>query len=80
MRFQPAALLLLCLSATLFVITKSSAVNSSLRVNETATRVLLREGKTEVALAVENSTSNQLQARVELEWLDPQDRVIGQAE
>ncbi len=80
MRFQPAVLLLLCLSAALLVISKSSAVNSPLRVNEAATRVLLREGKTEVALAVENQTANPLRARIELEWLDPQDAVRNRAE
>jgi len=80
MRSRPVALLLLCLLFTLLPFTNSSAVNSPLRVNEAATRVLLREGKTEIALALENSTANQLPARIELEWLDPQDQVVGRAE
>ena len=47
MRFRLAVLPLLCLSFALLAISKSSAVNSSLHVDESATGVLLREGKTD---------------------------------
>jgi hypothetical protein len=57
MRIRLIALLLLCLFSALLSLSKSSAVNLTLRVNESATRVLLRESKTEDALAVEVTSS-----------------------
>ncbi|HMX25178.1 MAG TPA: MG2 domain-containing protein, partial [Blastocatellia bacterium] len=80
MRFRPTLPLLLCLFFALLPLTKSSALNTALRVSEAETRVQLREGQTEVALAVENLTANPLRARIELAWLDPQDRVTAHAE
>lgn len=80
MRFCPTLPLLLCLFFALLPLTKSSALNTALRVNEAETRVQLREGKTEVALAVENLMANPLRARIELAWLDPQDRVTAHTE
>jgi len=79
MRFRPT-LLLLCLFFVLLPLTRSSAVNTVLRVNEAETRVWPREGQTEVALALENLTANPLRARIELAWLDPQDRVPWQTD
>ncbi|MFN7946532.1 MAG: MG2 domain-containing protein [Blastocatellia bacterium] len=71
--------LLAVLSATL-ISSVTSAAGVSLRVNETATRVRWREGKTEVALAVENLTARDLPVRISLEWLDPRDFVRSRAE
>ena len=80
MRSRPTALLLLCLLAAFWWLTPSSATTAALRVNETATRVWPREGKTEIALAVENLTARPLRAKVELEWVDPNDIVDGKTE
>jgi hypothetical protein len=85
MRSRPTALLLLCLISAFcllsaFWLKPSSATTVALRVNETATRVWPREGKTEVALAVENLTARPLRARIQLEWLDPSDIVDGKTE
>ena len=77
MRSRPTALLLLCLLAAFWWLMPSSATTAALRVNETATRVWPREGKTEIALAVENLTARPLRAKVELEWVDPNDIVDG---
>jgi hypothetical protein len=70
---------LIALSATLISST-TSAAGVGLRVSESATRVRLREGKTEVALAVENLMTRNLTARIRLEWLDPRNVVCGKAE
>jgi len=78
MRIRRFVLLLLCLFFASYHFVQSSAVNKSLCVNETTTRILQREGKTIVALAVENMTGRPLHARVELEWIDPGNIVDGQ--
>lgn len=72
-------ILLVILSATL-ISSVTSAADIGLRVNETATRVRWREGRTEVALAVENLTARDLPVRLSLEWLDPHDLVRSRAE
>ncbi|MFN0107640.1 MAG: MG2 domain-containing protein, partial [Blastocatellia bacterium] len=74
MRFR-SVLLLLCLSFFLFPVFRSSAVNVTLRVNEAATGVSLRQGSAEVILAVENPNQQPVRAKIELEWLDPKNRV-----
>ncbi|MFN0107638.1 MAG: MG2 domain-containing protein [Blastocatellia bacterium] len=74
MRFR-STILLFCLSFALLPMVRSSATNVALRVNESATRVSLRETSAEVALAVENPNQQPVRVRIELEWLDPQNRV-----
>ncbi len=49
-----------------------------LRVNETLTRILLQNRPAEVLLAVENSTGRALNARVQVELLDPRNRATAQ--
>lgn len=73
-----SAFLLFCLLCLLFPIFRSSAVNVTLRVNEAATRISLRESSAEVALAVENLTAETIRVKLELEWLDPKDNVSNQ--
>ncbi len=58
----------------------AQATNKFLRVNEAATRVHLADGKTQVALALENLSSQHLPLQIGLEWLNPQDRVIKAAQ
>ncbi len=65
---------LCCLSASLFAL-HFSAASVALHVNETATRVRLREGETCVALALENKTGRDLPVHIKLELLDPENHV-----
>ncbi|MGB7921899.1 MAG: MG2 domain-containing protein [Pyrinomonadaceae bacterium] len=60
-------ILLCCLILPLVVLPHSSATGG-IRVNETTTRMLLREGQ--VQLSMENSVGREIAARVELELLD----------
>ncbi len=83
MPVRSAILLLFCLSFVLLSIFHSSATNVTLRVNEAATRVSLREGATEITLAVENLTTKTIRIKLELEWVDPKGYVpnrIGRVE
>ena len=75
MRFRSAILLLFCLSFVLIPVFDSSAVNVSLRVNEAATKVSLREDAAEVSLAIENLTADPIRVKLELEWLDPKGNI-----
>lgn len=62
---------LLCLSLVVVFVQLSSA-NSSLRVNESATKLLVREYAT-VAIEVVNPAEQKVTARLKLELLDPAD-------
>ncbi|HEY0762671.1 MAG TPA: MG2 domain-containing protein [Pyrinomonadaceae bacterium] len=55
------------------------ASGGELRVDESRTRFLLEKEPAEVLLAVENSTGETLNTKVEIKILDPQDRVISEA-
>ena len=70
---------LFCLSVVLFAL-RPSAAGGLLRVNEAATRVLLDDRQTTVALSFENSTNHPLKGSIKLELLDPQERVRASAE
>src|SRR6185369_5348970 len=67
---------LLCLSVFIAVLTPLTRARGELRVNEAHTRFLLEKEPAEVLLAVENSTGESLNSKVELEIRDPQDRVM----
>src|SRR6185503_7075773 len=69
---------LLCLSVLIALLTPLTRARGELKVNEARTRFLLEKEPAEVLLAVENSTGETLNGKVELEILDPQDRVIAQ--
>jgi hypothetical protein len=67
---------LLCLSVLIALLAPLSRARGELKVNEARTRFLLEKEPAEVLLAVENSTGESLNSKVELEVLDPLDRVI----
>src|SRR6185295_13401160 len=69
---------LLCLSVLIALLAPLTRARGELKVNEARTRFLLEKEPAEVLLAVENSTGETLNGKVELEILDPQDRVISQ--
>ncbi|HEV8203563.1 MAG TPA: MG2 domain-containing protein, partial [Pyrinomonadaceae bacterium] len=58
------------------LLTPLTRARGELKVNEARTRFLLEKEPAEVLLAVENSTGETLNGKVELEIRDPQDRVI----
>ena len=80
MRSRSAILLLFCLSFALIPAVRSSATTAGLRVNEAATRVTLRESTAEVALAIENSFTESVRVRIELEWVDTKDHITNRTE
>ncbi len=83
MPIRSAILLLFCLSFVLIPVFHSSAVNVTLRVNEAATKVSLRDASAEVSLAVENLAAEPVRVKLELEWIDPKGYVpnrIGRVE
>jgi len=65
---------LLCLSVFVLCLVPLTRAGGDVRVNEAYTRVLLDQDPAEVLLVVENSTGNTLDARVEVELLDPNNR------
>ena len=68
--------LLLCLSVCLpAAVRHAAAGDNSLRVNEAATQVLFSDAQTTIALAVENDTGRAISARLQLELIDPNNRV-----
>ncbi|HYP54030.1 MAG TPA: MG2 domain-containing protein, partial [Pyrinomonadaceae bacterium] len=69
--------LLLCLSVCLCAV-HYSAARSLLRVDETAVRLLFDDARTAVSLAVTNG-GDAFAARVEVELLDTQDKVVARA-
>jgi hypothetical protein len=66
--------------ADAFITTASTSGASSLRVNESLTRVQMREGRTVIALALENTSGRQQRASIRLQWIDPSDEVQRQHE
>jgi hypothetical protein len=62
---------LLCLSVLFLSLVQLTRARGEFKVNETATRFLLEKEPAEVMLSVENSTGETLNARVEVEILDP---------
>lgn len=58
-----------CLSL-LFIMTPLSRASLTLRVNESATRVLFEDQATRVLLSVENSLSRRVNAHIKLELID----------
>src|SRR6185369_9449209 len=69
---------LLCLSVFIALLAPLTRAGGELKVNEARSRFLLEKEPAEVLLAVENSTGEILNGKVELEIRDPQDRVISQ--
>jgi len=71
---------LTCLSVLIALLAPLTRARGELKVNEARTRVLLEKEPAEVLLAVDNSTGESLNAKVEIEIRDPQDRVISQVD
>lgn len=71
-------LFLLCLSVLPLSLVQLTRAGGELRVNEARTKVLFQKEPAEVLLAVENSTGQNLNARVAIELLNPTDRVTAQ--
>src|SRR5215208_1030960 len=69
---------LLCLSVLFLSMVQLTRAGGELRVNEALTRILLQKEPAEVILAVENSSGQIVNARVEVELLDPANRAISQ--
>jgi hypothetical protein len=74
------SLSVVCLFSALIFPLEFSAVDSPLRVDESATRVDIDNGKTVVSLAVENTAGRSLAAAIELEWLDPRNISVAEIE
>src|ERR1051325_554918 len=64
-------LLLLCLSVLFLSLVPLTRARGELRVNEALTRILFQKEPAEVLLAVENSSGQVLNARVEVALIDP---------
>jgi hypothetical protein len=67
---------LLCLSVLLLSLVPLTHADGEVKVDESRTRVLIQTEPIEVQLAVANSTGRTLTAAVQLELLDPHDRVV----
>src|SRR4029078_8701137 len=67
---------LLCLSVFIALLAPLTRAGGELKVNEARSRFLLEKEPAEVLLAVENSTGEILNGKVELKILDPHDLVI----
>jgi len=67
---------LLCLSVLLLSLAPLTHAVGEIKVDESRTRILIQNDPVEVQLAVENSSSESLNATIQLEMLDPQDRVV----
>jgi A-macroglobulin complement component/alpha-2-macroglobulin family protein/carboxypeptidase family protein/MG2 domain-containing protein/A-macroglobulin receptor/macroglobulin-like protein len=75
MRHRLIGSVLVCLFSASIFAARYSANSPSLRVNESATKFSLKKEGAVVSLAVENSGSSGLTARVKLELIDPRDAV-----
>ena len=73
-----ALLSLLCLSVFLLLLVPLTHAGGDVQVDESRTRVLIQTEPVEVQLAVANSTGKSLTTAVQLELLDPHDRVAAQ--
>ncbi len=69
-------LFLLCLSVLLLSLVPLTHAGGEVKVDESRTRILIQTEPVEVQLAVANSTGKTLTATVQLELLDPRDRVV----
>ena len=68
-----------CLSV-LLTLAPLSRASLTLRVNESATRVLFEEQRIEVSLAIENSLAEVPNQRVQIELVDPENHIRSSAE
>ncbi|MGH9753885.1 MAG: MG2 domain-containing protein [Blastocatellia bacterium] len=75
MRHRLIGSILVCLFSASIFAARFSANNLSLRVNESATKFSLKKEGAVVSLAIENSLSSTLTARIKLELIDPRDAV-----
>src|SRR5215813_14636482 len=75
MRHRLIGSILVCLFSASIFAARYSADSPSLRVNESATKFSLKKEGAVVLLAVENSSSSALTARIKLELIDPRDAV-----
>src|SRR5918992_6100332 len=62
---------LLCLSVLCLSLVQFTSARGEFKIDETTTKVLLEKQPAEVLLSVENSTGETLNAKVEVELLDP---------
>ncbi len=83
MRRSQLFLLLLCLTISLSFCARLTSANVALSIDEAATRMGLRNGHSEVSLAVRNPTNQEYAAHITCELLDTMGRVrasIGRVE
>jgi hypothetical protein len=80
MRRRSLVLVLFCLCTVSLLLAQLSSANSSLRVNEAETKILLADKQMSVSLAIENPTGRSLPAHVRLEVLNPEGKVVGMME
>ena len=67
---------LLCLSVLLLSLVPLTHAGGEVKVDESRTRILIQTDPIEIQLPVANSTGKTLTAAVQLELLDPRDRVV----
>ncbi|HEU0179475.1 MAG TPA: MG2 domain-containing protein, partial [Blastocatellia bacterium] len=75
MRHRLIGSIFVCLFSALIGAARFSANSPGLRVNESATKFSLQKAGAVVSLAIENSSSSALTARIKLELVDPRDAV-----
>lgn len=75
MRHRLIGSILVCLFSASIFAARFSASSPGLRVNESTTKFSLKKDGAVVSLAIENSSSSPLTARIKLELLDPRDAV-----
>ncbi len=75
MRYRLIGSILVCLFSASIFAARFSAGGAILRVNESATKFLLKKEGAVVSLAVENSSATALARRINLELIDPRDSV-----
>src|SRR5216684_4515035 len=68
-----------CLSV-LLTLAPLSRANLTLRVNESTSRISLKEPRIEVSLSIENSTGEAPNQKVQVELLDPENHVCASIE
>src|SRR6185369_14858436 len=72
-------LFLLCLSVLLLSLVPLTHAGGEIKVDESRTRILIQNDPAEVQLAVENSMGEPVSATVQLEFLNPQDRIVAKS-
>src|SRR5262249_55034119 len=75
MRHRLIGSVLVCLFSASIFAARYSATNPIWRVNESAAKFSLKKEGAVVSLAIENSNSSALAARINLELIDPRDAV-----